>query len=167
MARNISCPVSPMGSPLSHSRSPQHSNGRLSPSPISSPRATSGASTPGGGNIGTLPQCHPMTTNYLLEAMGMGAVSQSRGNSCQERKHDMFRGIVQPRLSPETVSRDYNFRVKKAEQSGLQEKKDQLYDAHLALADRVSQQLLKNPVRLNPELELSPKSSMPSCSSGL
>ncbi|KAL7122990.1 hypothetical protein ACP275_01G078500 [Erythranthe tilingii] len=40
------------------------------------------------------------------------------------------------------------------------DKKEQLYDAHLALADRVSQQLLKNPVRPNPGLKLSPKSPM-------
>ncbi|KAF3448581.1 hypothetical protein FNV43_RR09294 [Rhamnella rubrinervis] len=44
--RNISCPVSPIGSPLIHSRSPQHMSGRMSPSPISSPLASSGSSTP-------------------------------------------------------------------------------------------------------------------------
>ncbi|CAN1180658.1 Mitogen-activated protein kinase kinase kinase YODA [Linum perenne] len=48
---NISCPVSPIGSPLLHSRSPHHLNGRTSPSPISSPRTTSGSSTPLTGAI--------------------------------------------------------------------------------------------------------------------
>ncbi|KAJ9706567.1 hypothetical protein PVL29_001843 [Vitis rotundifolia] len=32
--RNLSSPVSPIGSPLLHSRSPQHMSGRMSPSPI-------------------------------------------------------------------------------------------------------------------------------------
>ena len=32
--RNFSSPVSPIGSPLLHSRSPQHMSGRMSPSPI-------------------------------------------------------------------------------------------------------------------------------------
>ncbi|CAA0830823.1 Mitogen-activated protein kinase kinase kinase YODA [Striga hermonthica] len=41
ISRNISCPVSPIGS-----RSPQYLSGRMSPSPISSPRATSGSTTP-------------------------------------------------------------------------------------------------------------------------
>ncbi|RDX62956.1 hypothetical protein CR513_58667, partial [Mucuna pruriens] len=36
--RTISCTVSPIGSPLSRPRLPQHMNGRMSPSPISSPR---------------------------------------------------------------------------------------------------------------------------------
>ncbi|KAL3650507.1 hypothetical protein CASFOL_006910 [Castilleja foliolosa] len=45
--RNISCPVSPVGSPLLHPRSPQqYLSGRMSPLPISSPRTTSGSSTP-------------------------------------------------------------------------------------------------------------------------
>ncbi|CAD5175832.1 unnamed protein product [Musa acuminata subsp. malaccensis] len=54
-ARYISCPVSPIGSPLLSSRSPQHINGRMSPSPISSPRTASGASTPLTGGYGAIP----------------------------------------------------------------------------------------------------------------
>ncbi|URE00847.1 hypothetical protein MUK42_21078 [Musa troglodytarum] len=53
--RYISCPVSPIGSPLLNSRSPRHMNGRMSPSPISSPVATSGASTPLTGGNGAVP----------------------------------------------------------------------------------------------------------------
>ncbi|KAK6137380.1 hypothetical protein DH2020_028893 [Rehmannia glutinosa] len=80
MARNISCPVSPLGSPhLSHSRSPHRINGRLSPSPISSPRPASDASTPPPGpNRTTLP-------NYL-------------------HKPNIFRGIHRAHSSVETVS---------------------------------------------------------------
>ncbi|KAL6549961.1 hypothetical protein OROMI_020449 [Orobanche minor] len=63
--RNIANPVSPSGNSLSQSPPPQHSQLRLSPSPMSSPRVAPGASTPpGGGSKGTVPPCHPTTTNY-------------------------------------------------------------------------------------------------------
>ncbi|KAL3653538.1 hypothetical protein CASFOL_003219 [Castilleja foliolosa] len=52
--RNISCPVSPIGSPLLRPMSLQHFNGMMSPSPISSPRNMSGASTPLTGGIGSI-----------------------------------------------------------------------------------------------------------------
>ncbi|KAE8682330.1 hypothetical protein F3Y22_tig00111254pilonHSYRG00025 [Hibiscus syriacus] len=65
--RNASCPVPPIGSPLLHSRSPQHLNGRMSPSPISSPRTTSGSSTPLTGGIGAIPFGHLKQSAYLQE----------------------------------------------------------------------------------------------------
>ncbi|KAJ6386428.1 hypothetical protein OIU78_016362 [Salix suchowensis] len=68
--RNISCPVSPIGSPLFHSRSPQHLNGRMSPSPIASPRTTSGSSTPLTGGTGAIPFNHLKQTAYLQEGFG-------------------------------------------------------------------------------------------------
>ncbi|XP_058076078.1 mitogen-activated protein kinase kinase kinase YODA-like isoform X2 [Magnolia sinica] len=40
------CPISPIGSPLLLPRSPQHMNGKMSSSSISSPRTTSGLLTP-------------------------------------------------------------------------------------------------------------------------
>ncbi|KAF8768682.1 hypothetical protein HU200_007235 [Digitaria exilis] len=65
---NISCPVSPCGSPLLRSRSPQHQNGRMSPSPISSPRTTSGASTPLTGGSGAIPLNHVRQPAYRNES---------------------------------------------------------------------------------------------------
>jgi mitogen-activated protein kinase kinase kinase YODA len=53
LRNNISCPVSPTRSPLLRSRSPH--NGHMTPSPISSPRTTSGASTPLTGGTGAIP----------------------------------------------------------------------------------------------------------------
>ncbi|KAL0312574.1 UNVERIFIED_CONTAM: Mitogen-activated protein kinase kinase kinase YODA [Sesamum radiatum] len=172
MARNISCPVSPMGSPLSRSRTPQQMNGRLSPSPISSPRATSGASTPpSGGNIGALPHYHPMTTTYLHDGMSMAVRSQNafhpNRNGYGEHRPDIFRGIVQAHLSLDAVSRENDFLGNKVERTVLRDQKEQLYDAHLVLADRVSQQLLRNPVRLNPVLDLNPNSPLPSRHNGV
>lgn len=64
---NTSCPVSPCGSPLLRSRSPQHQNGRMSPSPISSPRATSGASSPVAGVHGAIPFSHARQPAYSNE----------------------------------------------------------------------------------------------------
>jgi mitogen-activated protein kinase kinase kinase YODA len=64
---NISCPVSPCGSPLLRSRSPQHQNGRTSPSPISSLRTTSGASTPVTGGNGAIPLNHARQPAYRNE----------------------------------------------------------------------------------------------------
>ncbi|AQK73377.1 Mitogen-activated protein kinase kinase kinase YODA [Zea mays] len=72
---NISCPVSPCGSPLLRSRSPQHQNGRMSPSPICSPRTTSGASTPLTGGSGAVPLNHVRQPAYRNE----GFTVTSRG----------------------------------------------------------------------------------------
>ena len=66
--RNISCPVSPIGSPLLRPRSPQHMNGRMSPSPISSPRTASGASTPLNGGSGAIPFSNHLV--YIQEGLG-------------------------------------------------------------------------------------------------
>ncbi|XP_057800068.1 mitogen-activated protein kinase kinase kinase YODA-like [Salvia miltiorrhiza] len=164
MARNNTCAVPPVATARSSSRSPQHINGRLSPSPISSPRAASGASTPpGGGNLSTLPQYN---LKNLHEGSGMVAMPQNafpaHGNGSQEHKPDIFRGLIQAHLSLESVSRDNDIRGNKVERPAVHGKKEQLYDSHLVLADRVSQQLLRNPVRLNQGSELKPSSSLPS-----
>ncbi|KAL2458499.1 Mitogen-activated protein kinase kinase kinase YODA [Abeliophyllum distichum] len=155
--RNISCPVSPLGSPRLLSRSPQHMSGRLSPSPMSSPRATSDSSSPLSSRIGDLP-LHPpkQPTNYLHEGMGMTPRSHN-----QDLKPDIFWGIAQAHLSPEIVSSENSVPGERVGQHVSHAPKQQLYEAHLILADRVSQQLLRNPVRLNPTLDLNPNSAVP------
>ncbi|KAL6911823.1 hypothetical protein ACP4OV_000628 [Aristida adscensionis] len=72
---HISCPVSPCESPLLRSRSPQHQYGRMSPSPISSPRTMSGASTPLTGGSGAIPLSHVRQQAYNTE----GFTITSRG----------------------------------------------------------------------------------------
>ncbi|KAJ1272266.1 hypothetical protein BS78_06G189100 [Paspalum vaginatum] len=67
---NISCPVSPCGSPLLKSRSPQYTSGRMSPSPVSSPRTTSGTSTPLSGGNGAIPFNHLRYATYSSEGFG-------------------------------------------------------------------------------------------------
>ena len=70
---NISCPVSPCGSPLLRSRSPQNTNGRMSPSPISSPRTLSGASTPLSGGNGAIPFNHLRQPTYNNEGFAIAS----------------------------------------------------------------------------------------------
>ncbi|KAL2547547.1 Mitogen-activated protein kinase kinase kinase YODA [Forsythia ovata] len=154
--RNISCPVSPLGSPQLLSRSPQHMSGRLSPSPMSSPRATSVSSSPLSSRIGALP-LHPpkQPTNYLHE--GMGTTTRSHN---QDLKPDIFWGIARAHLSQEIVSSENSVPGERVGQHVSHAPKQQLYEGHLVLADRVSQQLLRNPVRLNPTLDLNPNSAV-------
>lgn len=102
--KNMSCPISPMGSPLLRSRSPQQFNGRMSPSPISSPMATSGSSTPLTGGNGALPLNHSMQLAYVHEGYvnvkppGNFHMIGNNGSTCLDIKHDLFRG-TQP-VSP-------------------------------------------------------------------
>ncbi|KAM0929301.1 hypothetical protein ACQ4PT_001727 [Festuca glaucescens] len=70
---NISCPVSPCGSPLLRSRSPQNTNCRMSPSPISSPRTLSGASTPLSGGNGAIPFNHLKQPTYSSEGFAIAS----------------------------------------------------------------------------------------------
>ncbi|XP_072984656.1 mitogen-activated protein kinase kinase kinase YODA-like [Typha latifolia] len=96
---NISCPVSPTQSPLQKSRSPQHANGRMSPSPISSPRTTSAASTPPTGGNGAIPFNHLIHSAYHKE----GVTSSSRlqndlypsGITFRDPTLDLFLGLQQ------------------------------------------------------------------------
>ncbi|XP_010662702.1 mitogen-activated protein kinase kinase kinase YODA isoform X1 [Vitis vinifera] len=163
IARNISCPVSPIGSPLLHSRSPQHLNGRMSPSPISSPRTTSGPSTPLTGGSGAIPFPHLKPSVYLQE--GFGNVSKplnnpySNGPSYHDPNADIFRGMqLGSHIFPESDALGKQFgRTAHVE----------LYDGQSVLADRVSRQLLRDQVKMNPSLDLSPSSMLPSRNTGI
>ncbi|KAI3693633.1 hypothetical protein L1987_76581 [Smallanthus sonchifolius] len=160
MPRNISCPVSHMGSPLLLSRTGQNMNGRLSPSPISSPRAISGSSTPltaagGGGAIPFYPQ---VQKQYAHEFMGLTLNSRSPtrsfgppGSHFLDPKHDMFRAM--PQGSPfiqEMVPSDNDFLGNQKE----------IYGGKSVLADRVSQQLLSDHAKPYPPIDLKPTSPM-------
>ncbi|XP_020540846.1 mitogen-activated protein kinase kinase kinase YODA isoform X2 [Jatropha curcas] len=154
--RNISCPVSPVGSPLLHSRSPQ----RMSPSPISSPRTTSGSSTPLTGGSGAIPFNHLKQSVYLQE--GFGSLPKPSNNiyinglPYHDSNPDMFRGM-QPgsHIFADLVPSENDVLGK------------QLYDGQSVLADRVSRQLLRDHVKMNPSLDLSPHSPLPTRTSGI
>ncbi|CAI9092263.1 OLC1v1027457C1 [Oldenlandia corymbosa var. corymbosa] len=138
--RNISCPVSPIGSPLLHPRSPPHLNGRMSPSPISSPRATSGSSTPLSGGAGAIPFQQLSQSSYLQEGFGnMHKAPQSAFmNSPSYWDPDVFRG---------TQAGSHTFRELACNDNNALAKQS-------VLADRVSQQLRRDPVKLTPTLDL-------------
>ncbi|KAK8618104.1 hypothetical protein V6N13_115978 [Hibiscus sabdariffa] len=164
--RNMSCPVSPSGSPLLHPRSPHNFSGRMSPSPISSPHALSGSSTPLTGGSGAIPFHHqnqPMT--YLHECIGIIPRSQNNfyanaSNPYQEPKADMFRGISQAsNASQEMISSDTGAFGKQYGWPGHGDHRE-LYDGQPVLADHVSQQLLRDHVKSKPSLDLNPGSSM-------
>ncbi|XP_055821555.1 mitogen-activated protein kinase kinase kinase YODA [Solanum dulcamara] len=136
--RNISCPVSPVGteSPLYHSQSPKHMSGRLSPSTISSPCAVSGSSTPlsGGGSGSAVPLFNSMMpTTYSSEGAGTSPKAQScfypDGYTSHNLKSDMFSPI-----------------------------KPLPYQGQSVLANRVAQQLLRDQVKLSPSFDLNPGS---------
>ncbi|XP_059640260.1 mitogen-activated protein kinase kinase kinase YODA [Cornus florida] len=166
MPRNVSCPVSPIGSPLLHSRSPQHISGWMSPSPISSPRTTSGTSTPLTGGSGAIPFHQSKQPNtYFHEGMGTmprspNSLYPSGGTSHQDPNPDLFRGIPQASHVFRGMHSSENGFL--ANQFGRPVHGDlrELYDGQTVLADRVSQQLLRDHVKLNPSLDLNPDSSM-------
>ncbi|KAA8522421.1 hypothetical protein F0562_013218 [Nyssa sinensis] len=171
--RNMSCPVSPIGSPLLHSRSPQHMSGRMSPSPISSPRTTSGTSTPRTGGSGAIPFHQPkQPTAYLHEGMGAIPWSQnslySNGSSpYQDPKPDLFRGMPQAsHVFREMVPSENGFLANQFVRP-VHGNSREPYDVQSVLANRVSQQLLRDHPKLNPFFDLNPGSPMPSCSNGI
>lgn len=156
-SRNISCPVSPIGSPHLHSKSPKHMSGRMSPSPISSPHATSGSSTPLSGGSGTIPFHHlKQPTTYVHEGIGMTQRCQnsfySNGSSpYNESCPDLYRGMPQASHAFRDIISD---NCAHGNQMGRPASGDpkEFYDVQSVLADRVSQQLLRD-VKLNPSLD--------------
>ncbi|GJV02022.1 mitogen-activated protein kinase kinase kinase YODA-like protein [Tanacetum coccineum] len=134
--RNISCPVSPIGSPLLHSRSPQHLNGRLSPSPICSPRITSGASTPT-NNGSKIPFHHVNQSVYLHE------ISKPTNISYREPVPNMFRA-KQTGTNGRSPVRQFG---------GLTQ---ELQGGQGILADSVSHLLMRDKINFKPSLDLNP-----------
>ncbi|KAG8483048.1 hypothetical protein CXB51_021983 [Gossypium anomalum] len=158
--RNVSCPVSPIGSPLLHSRSPQHLNGRMSPSPISSPRTTSGSSTPLTGGSGAIPYGYLKQSPYFQEGLGsMPKPSNGlyvSGSSCHDNNPDIFRGLqAGSHIFSELVPSENDILGTGRSVHG------ESYDGQSVLADRVSRQLLKDHTAMSPSLDLSPSSPLP------
>ena len=135
----------------------------MSPSPISSPRTTSGSSTPLTGGFGAIPFNQMKQSVYLQE--GFGSMPNLRngpyvnGPSYHDSNPDFFRGM-QPgsHIFTELVPSDNDVLGK---QFGRPVHGDS-YDGQSVLADRVSKQLLGENV-----LDLSPRSSLPSRTNGV
>lgn len=162
--RNISCPVSPIGSPLLHARSPQHFHGRMSPSPISSPRTASGSCTPLTAGTGSIPFRHMKQTSYMHEGLGNLPKPSCRppyisgGATYHELNPEIFWGIrTGNHAFPGIVSDDNNVLGK---QFGKPSQVD-LSNGQSVFTDRVSQQLLRDHVRVNLALDVGPTSRFP------
>lgn len=151
--RNMSCPISPVGSPIFHSHSP-HISGRRSPSPISSPHVLSGSSTPLTAGGGAIPFHHQRQTTINLLQEGIGS-SRSPGSAGNFYTNSYFQEPRQPRSSPRTpphVFWDNNGSI----QPGYNWNKDN----QPVLSDHVSQQLLSEHLKLK-SLNLRPGFSTP------
>lgn len=167
--RNISCPVSPIGSPILQPRSPQHPSGRLSPSPISSPHTASGSSTPITGGSGAIPFYHPKHPTYLHESIGLvsrapNSFQTNASNSYQDPKLDLYQGVpLASHAFREIISSDHGtHRGALGNQFRHPAHGDprEFYDRQPVLADHVSQQLLRDHAKLNRAVEFNTNSLM-------
>lgn len=157
--RNVSCPLSPIGSSLLNSRSPQHVTGRMSPSPISSPKTPSGSSTPLTGGDGAVPFIRPKQMPCFYE--GFACMPRSAvdlyvsGSTYPEARLDFLQGMQQgspfcreQSSESDTLSPQFGRRTN----SDLQES----YDRQPMLVDHVPRQTLQDPVKFKPSLDLRP-----------
>ncbi|KAK1284741.1 Mitogen-activated protein kinase kinase kinase YODA [Acorus calamus] len=140
------CPVSPIGSLLLNSRSPQCMSGRMSPSPISSPRTTSGSSTPLTGGNGAIPFHHSKQSAYPHESFKSMPRSPNNlylnGTTYHDPKPDLSRGTqsVSPMFrdmipsESDILGKSFGGRAVHADSSDL-------YDGKPVLADHVSASL--------------------------
>ena len=125
----------------------------MSPSPISSPRTTSGSSTPLTGGSGAIPFGYLKQSAYLQEGFGsMPKPSNGlcvSGSSYHDTNPDIFRGL-QPGsyIFSELVPSENDVlgigRLVHGES----------YDGQSVLAARVSRQLLKDHATMSPSLNL-------------
>ncbi|KAL6633819.1 hypothetical protein ACP70R_026490 [Stipagrostis hirtigluma subsp. patula] len=148
---NISCPVSPCGSPLLRSRSPQHQYGRMSPSPISSPRTTSGASTPLTGGSGAIPLNHVRQPAYSSE--GFTITSRGLDDHLPSRPADPVRGRF-VRVHQQLSAGLQEMVISESDILGSQfGKMGHVNDRPLS-SERSSQQTFGDHVKLKPSLDM-------------
>ncbi|TKY60638.1 Mitogen-activated protein kinase kinase kinase YODA [Spatholobus suberectus] len=161
--RNISCPVSPSGSLLLPYKS-LHTSGRMSPSPISSPHTASGSSSPLTSGGGAIPFHQTKQPIFSHDVVGMIQKSQndfySNGTvAYQGSKHEQFgRNLQTTHACRDVVSYD-NGALLNHTRMAAQGDPIEFRDGKSYLADCVSQQLLRDYVRLNACLDLMPDAS--------
>ncbi|KAG6497863.1 hypothetical protein ZIOFF_045769 [Zingiber officinale] len=158
--RYLSCPVSPMGSPHLNSRSPCHARGRMSPSPISSPIATSGASTPLTGGNGAIP--FSQATQHVSDPDGFTSLSKCKtdlylsGTTYHEQKLNLLAGMQQGSLKV------WERKTSKTDILSTQFgrlRHGNLRDLHKKQSDRLPPQSLRDQRKLKPSQN--PSSGLP------
>ncbi|KAK4431472.1 Mitogen-activated protein kinase kinase kinase YODA [Sesamum alatum] len=130
--RYTTSPVSPVGSPLPHPRSPQHLNGRISPPSIPT------SSTVLSGGIGAAPYTHLNQSMLRKENIRYSPMQSPTVNSPSYWDPAILQGLHS------SGSQAFH-EMTAASHRG---------DGQSVLADRVSQQLLGAHVKLNPSLHL-------------
>ncbi|KAL2527327.1 Mitogen-activated protein kinase kinase kinase YODA [Abeliophyllum distichum] len=159
--RNVSCPVSPIGSPLLHPRSRQHLNGWISPSLISSSRTPSGSSTPLTGGGGSVPFYH--LNQPILALEGFCNSPNHLPSPCYWDPDILQRLQLGSHAFQELTSHDNDALGKQFGRAT----NGKHCDGQTVLADLLSQQLLRDPVKLNSSLDLNPSSPLAShCMNG-
>lgn len=133
----------------------------MSPSPISSPRTMSGSSTPLTGCGGAIPYNHLKQTIYLQEGFlsmpkSLNSSPYSSGISFHDSNPDIFRGLQPGAHIFSEMIPENDVLGKQIGRPAYSE----LYDGQHVLADRVSQQLLRDHVKTNPSLDLSPSATL-------
>lgn len=157
-SRNISCPVSPIGSPHLPSRL-LHASGRTSPSPISSPHTASGSSTPVTGGSGAIPFHQAKQPTFAHE--GVDKIQRSQISYKYDAKHDPSWGIPQTtHASQHTMSFDTGALANQIWRPVQQDPREFYSGDKSCLADCVSQQLLRDHARLNSSINPKPSTLM-------
>ncbi|KAG8381307.1 hypothetical protein BUALT_Bualt06G0108800 [Buddleja alternifolia] len=143
--RNMSSPVSPIGSPLRHPRSPQHLNERISPPHISSHHRTPSSSP---HQIAAIPYHHHNNLSPNLPKHRPSISSPSYWDP------NILRGAqLKYHAFQELPSRENDSHRNQLGSSANEQ---------LLLADRVSKKLLNAPLKSNPSLDLNSSSRLPS-----
>lgn len=138
----------------------------MSPSPISSPRTTSGSSTPLNGGSGATAFHHPkQPTMYFHEGVGMiqkgpNSFYTNGSTPYHEPKSDLFRGMPQASHAfREIISSDSGASGNQMGRPILGDTRE-LYEKQLVLADHASQQPLREHLKQSSSAELKPSSPL-------
>jgi len=182
--KNISLPVSPSGSPLMQPRSPHHRSGMMSPSPISTPLVNSGCSTPLTGGHGAIPfQVNGALRQSTYADEGFGNLPRSpngpsiNGSCLNGLYHDCRQDVYFGTQAVHTPEGSPRLRDQIATNGDILGKAfgrltsdsdgeiQRRYGGQVALAEHVSQQLLRIPSKL-PVVDFRPGSPMIGRASG-
>lgn len=163
--RNISCPVSPVGS-LRLPYKSLRTSGKMSASPISSPHTASGPSSPLTSGGGAIPFHQTKKPIFSHDVVGMIPKSQNgfysnRKTANQGSKHEQFgRNLQTTNVSQDVASSDNDAHPNHSKW-GVHGDPREFRDEKSYLADCVSQQLLRDYVRLNACLNRMPDAPKP------
>lgn len=126
----------------------------MSPSPISSPLKTSGSSTPLNGGTCAIP-FNPVNQSIISQD-NFPNLPKAPPSPCVNNRPYWDPNVFRAAMSGTNAFRDLTSNDKHARMTVNGE----MYDRQFILADRLSQQLLRDPIKLNPSFDLNPSSPM-------